>query len=63
MRRYVHLLLHAMKNGPFSMRCQWAESRGEDGAARFISANCLKPLGAGRSVYGQESWSRFPFGL
>jgi glycosyltransferase involved in cell wall biosynthesis len=52
MVRYVHLLLHAMRNGPFSMRCQWAESRGEDSAARFISANCLKPIGSGQSVDG-----------
>ena len=25
--RYVHLLLHAMRNGPSSMRCQWAAPR------------------------------------
>ena len=47
--RYGRLLLHAVKNGPFSMRCQWAESQGSDGAAQFISANRLKPLGPGRS--------------
>ena len=57
--RYVHLLLHAMKNGPFSMRCQWAESRGEDGAAQFISANRLKPLASGQSAYPTEPWKVF----
>jgi glycosyltransferase involved in cell wall biosynthesis len=47
--RYVHLLLHATKNGLFSMRCQWAESRGLHDAAKFILANRLKPLEFGRS--------------
>jgi glycosyltransferase involved in cell wall biosynthesis len=59
--RYVHLLLHAMKNGPFSMQCQWAESRGEDGAAQFISANRLKPLGSGQSVDGGRPRNVIPF--
>jgi hypothetical protein len=49
--RHVHLLLHAIKNGWFSMRCQWAWSRGADGAAQFISANRLKPLARGRGAY------------
>jgi glycosyltransferase involved in cell wall biosynthesis len=35
--RYVHLLFHGLKNGQFSMQCQWAQSRGEDHAARFIA--------------------------
>jgi glycosyltransferase involved in cell wall biosynthesis len=48
--RYGRLLLHAVKNGPFSMRCRWAQSRGSDGAAQFISANRLKPLGTGRTA-------------
>jgi glycosyltransferase involved in cell wall biosynthesis len=52
--RYVHLLLHAIKNGWFSMRCQWAWSRGVDGAAQFISANRLKPLGSSRDVYSSS---------
>jgi glycosyltransferase involved in cell wall biosynthesis len=56
--RYGRLLLHAVKNGPFSMRCQWAESRGLDGAAQFISANRLKPLGLGRTSTG-ETVQRF----
>jgi glycosyltransferase involved in cell wall biosynthesis len=40
---YVRLLLSGMKNGLFSMRCRWAESRGKGGAAQFISANHLSP--------------------
>ncbi len=44
--RYVHLLLHGIKNGQFSMRCQWAAARGEDYAARFISENRLRPIEA-----------------
>jgi glycosyltransferase involved in cell wall biosynthesis len=43
---YGRLILHSVKNGPFSMRCRWAASRGVDGAAQFISANRLQPLGA-----------------
>jgi glycosyltransferase involved in cell wall biosynthesis len=49
---YGHLILHGVKNGLFSMRCQWAASRGADGAAQFISANRLKPLGPGRTSTG-----------
>jgi len=49
--RRVHLLLHAMKNGPWSMRCQWAESRGRHDAAQFISENRLKPLVPGRGTH------------
>jgi glycosyltransferase involved in cell wall biosynthesis len=57
--RYVRLLLHAMKNGGFSMRCQLARSRGADGAAQFISANRLKPLGSKR--LWQEPWTVVSF--
>jgi glycosyltransferase involved in cell wall biosynthesis len=52
--RYGRLILHGVKNGPFSMRCQWAASRGADGAAQFISTSRLKPLGLGRSIYGRN---------
>jgi glycosyltransferase involved in cell wall biosynthesis len=38
---FVRLLLNGMRNGLFSMRCRWAESRGKDGAAQFILANVL----------------------
>jgi glycosyltransferase involved in cell wall biosynthesis len=40
---YVRLLLNGMKNGLFSMKCRWAESRGKDAAAQFILANLLSP--------------------
>jgi len=35
--RYVHVLLHGIRNGGFSMRCQWAQSRGEDSAAHYVT--------------------------
>jgi glycosyltransferase involved in cell wall biosynthesis len=60
--RYVHLLLHAMKNGPFSMRCQWAESRGQAVAAQLISANRLKPLASGQNVDHGRPGNVIPFG-
>jgi len=60
--RYGRLLLHAVKNGPFSMRCQWAQSRGLDGAAQFISANRLKPVGPDRSIYRRNDGTSLPFG-
>ena len=60
--RYPRLLLHAVKNGLFSMRCQWAESRGLDGAAHFISANRLKPLGLERCGYESSDGTSLPFG-
>jgi len=41
---YVHLLLHGLRNGYFSMRCRWAEARGQAGAARFILENALRPV-------------------
>jgi glycosyltransferase involved in cell wall biosynthesis len=50
--RYGRLILHGAKNGLFSMRCRWAAARGADGAARFIRANRLKPLGLGRTSTG-----------
>jgi len=42
--RYVHLLLHGVRNGQFSMQCQWAHSCGEDSAARFILEKRLQPV-------------------
>ena len=50
--RYGRLILHGVKNGRFSMRCQWAALRGADGAAQFISASRLKPLELGRTSTG-----------
>jgi glycosyltransferase involved in cell wall biosynthesis len=43
--RIVHLALHALRNGIFSARCQWATSVGESKAARFVSANGLRAIG------------------
>jgi glycosyltransferase involved in cell wall biosynthesis len=42
--RYLLVLLHGIKNGLFAMRLQWAASRGEDRAARFLSENRLSPI-------------------
>jgi glycosyltransferase involved in cell wall biosynthesis len=36
--------LHALRNGLFSARCQWARAKGEDRAARFILENQLSPV-------------------
>ena len=42
--KYVHLLFHAIRRGKFSMQCQWAASRGEDAAARYIVEKRLQPI-------------------
>ena len=42
--RRMRLLLHGLRNGYFSMRCQAAASRGEDRAARYVAARQLQPL-------------------
>jgi glycosyltransferase involved in cell wall biosynthesis len=42
--RYVQLALHGMRNGWFSARCQWAESRAADRAATFIVEQRLASL-------------------
>jgi glycosyltransferase involved in cell wall biosynthesis len=42
--RAVHTVLHALRNGLFSARCQWARAKGEDWAARFILENQLSPV-------------------
>lgn len=41
---YLRLILHGLRNGQFSARCQWAASRGEDSAARFTAENRLPPV-------------------
>jgi len=41
---YVHLLLHGVRNGRFSMQCQWAALRGEDAATRFVADKRLRPV-------------------
>jgi hypothetical protein len=33
-----------LRNGFFSARCQWAQAKGEDWAARFILENQLTPV-------------------
>jgi len=48
--RYVHMLLHGVRNGGFSMQCQWADSRGADAAARFIADKRLRPVALGDVV-------------
>jgi len=53
---YVRLLLTGMKNGLFSMRCRWAESRGKDGAAQLISVNHLSPGRALTTVPGEPAY-------
>ena len=40
----VRLLLHGIKNGAFSMRCEWAAVQGRNRAARFVSENGLRPI-------------------
>jgi hypothetical protein len=42
--RRVHVLLHGLRNGAFSMRWQWAIARAEDEAARAIADDRLAPL-------------------
>lgn len=41
--RIFHIALHGIRNGLFSMRCQWAGTRGENRAAHFISEKKLSP--------------------
>src|ERR1700730_4027063 len=59
--RYLRLLLHSIKKGQFSMRCQRAASRGANGAAQYISTNRLRPLKYGRNSLRQEPRNVFPF--
>ncbi len=46
----VRLLLHGVKNGRFSFRCQWAARRGRRDAARFIARHRLNPVPFGAPV-------------
>jgi hypothetical protein len=39
----LRIIAHGLKNGWFSMRCQWAESRGTGDANQFISERQLQP--------------------
>jgi glycosyltransferase involved in cell wall biosynthesis len=40
----ARILLHGLKNGKFSMQCQWAQAKGQTAAARFISETALQPF-------------------
>ncbi|HEX4349194.1 MAG TPA: glycosyltransferase [Verrucomicrobiae bacterium] len=42
--RRLRLIPHVLRRGVFSGRCQWGWLKGEDRAARLISANNLRPL-------------------
>jgi hypothetical protein len=46
----ARLLMHGLKNGSFSLRCQWAARRGRDDAARFIARHRLAPVSFGAPV-------------
>ena len=41
--RRLRTIAHGLKNGWFSMRCSWAESRGTGDATQFISERRLQP--------------------
>jgi hypothetical protein len=43
-RRCIKILLHGLRNGLFSMRCQWAAAQGEARAARVIIHDRMQPL-------------------
>ncbi len=43
----VRLLLHGLKNGRFSLRCQWASRCGCRDAVRFIAEHRLSPIHVG----------------
>ena len=45
MTRRVHMLLHGVKNGRFSMQAHTAEAEGTEAAARFIREKRLEPIG------------------
>ena len=43
LEKRLRLVLHGLKCGGFSMRCNWAVSRGEARAARYVTENALRP--------------------
>ena len=51
--RVGRTILHGVRNGYFSTRCEWAAARGEAAALRYIRENNLRPIalheGLGRS--------------
>jgi len=40
----ARILLHGLRRGPFSMRCQWAAARGVGRAARLLSRHGVDPI-------------------
>jgi glycosyltransferase involved in cell wall biosynthesis len=55
--RCVPLLLNKMQNGTRSIIRQWAQFRGVDEAAQFISENRLKPVVSGRGAHATSNES------
>ncbi len=49
----LRIIAHGLKNGWFSMRCNWAESRGKTDATRFISEQRLRPFNILASPKGE----------
>ena len=44
LEQYIRVILHGLKNGFFSMRCEWASRCGADCASHFISKKRLEPI-------------------
>jgi glycosyltransferase involved in cell wall biosynthesis len=53
--QYARLLLHGIRNGLFSMRCQWANLRGEERAARLILEKGLWPVEIPRQISPKQN--------
>jgi glycosyltransferase involved in cell wall biosynthesis len=51
---YARLAGHALRHGSFSMRCRWAELRGERSAGDFIRERRLRPIGEAATWTVQE---------
>jgi glycosyltransferase involved in cell wall biosynthesis len=47
----VRVLLHGLRQGEFSMRCQWAAARGADAAAADIAERDVHPLESGEFAF------------
>jgi hypothetical protein len=47
----IRILLHGLRRGRFSMRCNWAAARGADRAARDITAQNMHPIETGEFAY------------
>ncbi len=42
--RYARTIVHGLRRGAFSMRCQWAAARGDARASRYIEDERMAPL-------------------